>query len=94
VTSTPVTSATAASRLTSRMRGRGTVRTNGKDRADRPRPPPPPCAERVTVHDPTSEALTYRLTIDLHGCGWWDSSPPSLVAFLTTRRRRDGGERP
>jgi hypothetical protein len=32
--------------------------------------------------------MTYRLTIDLHGCDWWDGSPLSMVAFMT----RDDGE--
>lgn len=46
------------------------------------------CAEPVVSREYTTEAMIYRLTIDLHGCDWWDGSPLSLVAVLS----RDDGE--
>jgi hypothetical protein len=49
---------------------------------------PPVCQEPVVSREYTTETMTYRLSIDLHGCDWWDGSPLTLVAFLT----RDDGK--
>jgi hypothetical protein len=46
------------------------------------------CQEPVVSREYTTESMTYRLSIDLHGCDWWDGSPLMLVAFLS----RDDGE--
>jgi hypothetical protein len=51
-------------------------------------PSPTTCQEPVVSREYTTESMTYRLTIDLHGCDWWDGSPLTLVAFMT----RDDGQ--
>jgi hypothetical protein len=51
-------------------------------------PQPGVCAEPVVSREYTTEAMVYRLTVDLHGCDWWDGSPLTLVAFMT----RDDGQ--
>ena len=50
-------------------------------------PQPGTCAEPVVSREYTTEAKIYRVTVDLHGCDWWDGSPLSLVAVLS---RHDG----
>jgi hypothetical protein len=48
----------------------------------------PACREPQVTREYTHEVMSYRLTIDLHGCDWWDGSPLTLVAFLS----RDDGQ--
>jgi hypothetical protein len=52
------------------------------------KPPATTCQEPVVSREYTNHSMTYRLTVDLHGCDWWDGSPLSLVAVLS----RDDGE--
>jgi hypothetical protein len=52
------------------------------------KPPVTTCQEPVVSREYTNHSMTYRLTIDLHGCDWWDGSPLTLVAFMT----RDDGQ--
>lgn len=40
------------------------------------------CAQPVVSREYTTESMTYRVTVDLHGCDWWDGSPLSPVAVL------------
>jgi hypothetical protein len=51
-------------------------------------PSPTTCQEPVVSREYTTESMTYRLAVDLHGCDWWDGSPLMLVIFLS----RDDGE--
>ncbi|HET9771659.1 MAG TPA: hypothetical protein VFS16_12285 [Acidimicrobiia bacterium] len=45
------------------------------------------CRGATVTRDYTAESMTYRLRLDLDGCGWWDGSARNLVIWLS----RDDG---
>ncbi len=45
------------------------------------------CRGATVTRDYTAQSMTYRLRLDLDGCGWWDGSARNLVIWLS----RDDG---
>jgi hypothetical protein len=45
------------------------------------------CRGATVTREYTAESMTYRLRLDLDGCGWWDGSARNLVIWLS----RDDG---